>query len=82
MQQFLSGNGIGAEKPPEPTRCPFARPRKNCVDHDQVSVIHVQAIVGKLDPHGIDRERAFFAVVHAADHAPRSAADTASRETV
>jgi ABC-2 type transport system ATP-binding protein len=36
---------------------------------DRVSVIHDGAIVGELDPHGVDLERAFFAMVHAADRA-------------
>ncbi|GAA2162445.1 ABC transporter ATP-binding protein [Pedococcus bigeumensis] len=38
---------------------------------DRVSVIHAGTIVGELDPHGVDLERAFFAMVHAADVATR-----------
>ena len=38
---------------------------------DRVSVIHAGTIVGELDPHGVDLERAFFAMVHAADQAAR-----------
>ena len=49
---------------------------------DRVSVIHAGAIVGELDPHGVDLERAFFAMVHAADQAARSAADATTREAV
>jgi ABC-2 type transport system ATP-binding protein len=40
---------------------------------DRVSVIHAGTIVGELDPHGVDLERAFFAMVHAADEAARRA---------
>jgi len=36
---------------------------------DRVSVIHAGAIVGELDPHGVDLERSFFSMVHAADQA-------------
>lgn len=43
---------------------------------DRVSVIHAGEIVGQLDPHVADLERAFFAMVHAADQAARSARDT------
>ncbi len=46
---------------------------------DRVSVIHAGAIVGELDPHGVDLERAFFAMVHAADRAARSAAPTTTK---
>lgn len=38
---------------------------------DRVSVIHAGTIVGELDPHGADLERAFFAMAHAADEAAR-----------
>jgi ABC-2 type transport system ATP-binding protein len=38
---------------------------------DRVSIIHAGTIVGELDPHGVDLERAFFAMVHAADEAAR-----------
>lgn len=38
---------------------------------DRVSVIHAGTIVGELDPHGVDLERAFFAMAHAADEAAR-----------
>ena len=38
---------------------------------DRVSVIHAGTIVGELDPHGVDLERVFFAMVHAADEAAR-----------
>jgi ABC-2 type transport system ATP-binding protein len=38
---------------------------------DRVSVLHAGAVVGELDPHGVDLERAFFAMVHAADQAAR-----------
>jgi ABC-2 type transport system ATP-binding protein len=42
---------------------------------ERVSVIHAGAMVGELDPHGVDLERAFFAMVHAADAAlPRETA--------
>ncbi|WP_338747847.1 ABC transporter ATP-binding protein [Janibacter alittae] len=37
----------------------------------RVSVIHDGTIVGELDPHGVDLERAFFAMVHAADEEAR-----------
>ena len=40
---------------------------------DRVSVIHAGAIVGELDPQGVDLERAFFAMAHAADQAAREA---------
>ncbi len=40
---------------------------------DRVSVIHAGTIVGELDPHGVDLEREFFAMVHAADEAARRA---------
>jgi ABC-2 type transport system ATP-binding protein len=43
---------------------------------DRVSVIHAGAIVGELDPHGVDLERAFFAMVHAADRAAGEAPAT------
>ncbi len=46
---------------------------------DRVSVIHAGAIVGELDPHGVDLERAFFAMVHAADRAAQSAAHTTKK---
>jgi len=49
---------------------------------DRVSVIHAGVIVGELDPHGVDLERAFFAMVHAADEAARSAAPTTTKEAV
>lgn len=38
----------------------------------RVSVIHAGTIVGELDPHGVDLERAFFTMVHAADAARRT----------
>lgn len=38
---------------------------------DRVSVIHAGRLIGELDPHGLDLERAFFAMVHAADEAAR-----------
>lgn len=38
---------------------------------DRVSVIHAGTTVGELDPHGVDLERAFFTMVHAADEAAR-----------
>ncbi len=34
---------------------------------DRVTVIHAGRIVGELDPHGTELERAFFAMVHQAD---------------
>lgn len=34
---------------------------------DRVSVLHHGMIVGELDPHGIDLERAFFAMVYETD---------------
>ncbi|AXH95491.1 ABC transporter ATP-binding protein [Ornithinimicrobium avium] len=37
----------------------------------RVSVIRAGTIVGELDPHGVDLERAFFAMVHAADASRR-----------
>jgi ABC-2 type transport system ATP-binding protein len=43
---------------------------------DRVSVIHAGAIVGELDPHGLDLERAFFDMVHTADLAARSTSTT------
>jgi ABC-2 type transport system ATP-binding protein len=49
---------------------------------DRVSVIHAGAIVGELDPHGVDLEPAFFAMVHAADHAARAGADPVTKEMV
>jgi ABC-2 type transport system ATP-binding protein len=39
----------------------------------RVSVMHAGTIVGELDPHGLDLERGFFAMVHAADEAARGA---------
>jgi len=33
----------------------------------RVTVIHAGRIVGELDPHGAELERAFFAMVHQAD---------------
>lgn len=38
-----------------------------------ISVLHGGRIVGDLDPGGVDLERSFFAMVHAADAAPRPA---------
>lgn len=38
---------------------------------DRISVINAGRIVGALDPHGIDIERAFFEIVHADDMARR-----------
>jgi ABC-2 type transport system ATP-binding protein len=49
---------------------------------DRVSVLHAGAIVGELDPHGVDLERAFFAMVHAADQAARSPANTTTKGAV
>ncbi|WP_114558195.1 ABC transporter ATP-binding protein [Desertihabitans aurantiacus] len=49
---------------------------------DRVTVIHAGAIVGELDPHGVDLERAFFAMVHAADRAARSPAATTTEDEV
>ena len=34
---------------------------------DRITVIHAGRIVGELDPHGTELERAFFAMVHQAD---------------
>jgi ABC-2 type transport system ATP-binding protein len=34
---------------------------------DRVSVVHTGRVVGELDPAGLDLERAFFAIAHAAD---------------
>jgi ABC-2 type transport system ATP-binding protein len=34
---------------------------------DRISVLHRGRLVGALDPGGVDLERAFFALVHAAD---------------
>jgi ABC-2 type transport system ATP-binding protein len=49
---------------------------------DRVSVIHAGAIVGELDPHGVDLERAFFTMVHAADQDTRSETKTTTSEQV
>lgn len=49
---------------------------------DRVSVIHAGAIVGELDPHGVDLERAFFAMVHEADRTARGEAPTTKPEAV
>jgi len=43
---------------------------------DRVTVIHAGRIVGELDPHGSDLERAFFAMVHAADQTARPTTET------
>ncbi len=34
---------------------------------DRITVIHAGRIIGELDPHGTELERAFFAMVHQAD---------------
>ncbi len=49
---------------------------------DRVSVIHAGAIVGELDPHGVDLEHAFFTMVHGADRAARGEARATKPETV
>lgn len=49
---------------------------------DRVSVIHAGVIVGELDPHGADLERAFFAMVYAADQAAQAAAGSTAQETL
>jgi ABC-2 type transport system ATP-binding protein len=49
---------------------------------DRVTVIHAGAVVGELDPHGVDLERAFFTMVHAADQAPHSETRTTTSEAV
>jgi len=36
---------------------------------DRITVIHAGRIIGELDPHGIELERAFFAMVNQADFA-------------
>ncbi len=49
---------------------------------DRVSVIHAGAIVGELDPNGVDLERAFLWMVHAADKSARDVAEPHSKEAV
>lgn len=43
---------------------------------DRITVINAGRVIGALDPHGVDIERSFFALVHADDaaHPERSAA--------
>lgn len=41
---------------------------------DRITVLHAGRPVGSLDPGGVDLERAFFALVHAADLAMREVA--------
>ena len=36
---------------------------------DRISVVHAGRVIGSLEPHAIDLERAFFAMVHAFDAA-------------
>jgi len=49
---------------------------------DRVSVIHAGAIIGELDPHGVDLERAFFAMIHAADHTAQSVPNPTTKEAL
>jgi len=49
---------------------------------DRVSVIHAGQIVGELDPHGPDLERAFFTMAHAADQVIRSAPATNTKQVI
>jgi len=49
---------------------------------DRVGVIHAGAIIGELDPHGIDLERAFFAMVYAADQTVRAGWSGTTQEAV
>lgn len=49
---------------------------------DRVSVIHAGTMIGELDPHGVDLERAFFAMVYAADQAARAGTAPAMKGAV
>jgi len=39
---------------------------------DRISVVHAGRVIGRLDPHAIDLERAFFAMLHSFDAGVRA----------